>query len=292
MDTYAQRDINTQGGITTQRVIIVLIIAVILYLIYESFGSGRSRKTSPLIVKGGSKPTSKRPEVEIDTQSTDSDLSVRPTMNNIDKKRDLRVEGFRANGIGNPVIDQGTWDNAYTLMNPPLSAGGDDTMSDRLIVHQVSNKEAIALVTEIKAYIANTIISHAKTCQQMHGDEVQLHDGKRGLTLACVTDPYDLRDKIIDGIYEMIYVFLKSRFGINMNPYVVYFDLHKHLNLMEGIIMPLRFSGLFTVHGVQYTNEDWIRNKVQDNLNVRHVLFTVFSRRNIEFEVDTDQHVH
>ena len=167
-------------------------------------------------------------------------------------------------------------------------------MSQRLVVHQVSNKELIGLVSEIKALISNKIIKYATTCQEMHGHESKprLHDGKRGLTLACVSDPYALESEIIDNIYEMIYQFVKHRFNINMNPYIVYHDLHMHLNLMEGVILPLQFSGLYTVHGVQYTNADWIRQKVHDNINVRHSLFTVMSRRNIVTEVDTDQHIH
>jgi hypothetical protein len=281
---------------------------VLIYLLIDSFRSDRSSQVSTpvtmavpdLETKPDIRPVdisdssndSEDSKVSKDSKdskgSKDSKSTVRPTMNNTESV----IENFRANGIGNPVIDQGTWDNAYTLLNPPITAGGKDSMSQRLIVHQVSNKELIALITEIEAYISNTIIKFAKTCQDMHGDEVQLHDGKRGLSLACVTDPYALKDQIIDGVYEMIYQFVKSRFDINMNPYVVYHDLNMHMGLMEGVIYPLQFSGLYTVHGVQYTNEAWIRTKVHDNIDVRHVLFTVFSRRNIELEVDTDQHVH
>jgi hypothetical protein len=279
-----------------QRVIIIIIIVTLIYLLIDSFYYGQgSRASAPITAAVPETETNFEEEISEIVESEDSDnldksdseLTVK-SMNNTDSP----IENFRANGIGNPVIDQGTWDNAYTLLNPPHSAGGKDTMSHRLIVHQVSNRELIALITEIKAYIANTIIKFAKTCQNMHGDEVQLHDGKRGLSLACVSDPYALKDQIIDGVYEMIYQFIKSRFNINMNPYVVYHDLNMHMGLMERIIYPLQFSGLYTVHGVQYTNEDWIRNKVHDNIDVRHVLFTVFSRRNIEIEVDTDQHVH
>jgi hypothetical protein len=276
------------------KVIIFLIIALALYLLIDACYAGRRDSASAPVTISVPKDEVDSDEADNaadDSASEDTDISessVRPTMNNTPDG----VENFRANGIDNPVIDQGTWENAYAKLNPPFTAGGDDTMSHRLIVHQVSNKELIALITEIEAYIANTIIDQARTCQDMHGDEVQLHDGKRGLSLACVTDPYNLRDQIIDGVYEIIYHFIKSRFGINMNPYVVYHDLHMHMGLMERIIYPLRFSGLYTVHGVQYTNEDWIRTKVHDNIDVRHVLFTVFSRRNIELEVDTDQHVH
>lgn len=274
--------------ISVQGVIILLIIFIVLYILIDTYYFTENSKTVNVDQSANNKEKNSKRVITVTTEDDDSEVEVRLTMNNTKSK----IENFRANGLDNPVIDQGTGDNAYTLLNPPFSAGGQDTMSHRLIVHQVSNKELIGLITEIEAFISNTIIDQARTCQAMHGDEVQLHDGKRGLSLACVTDPYDLRDQIIDGIYEMIYQYVKSRFGINMNPYVVYHDLHMHLGLMEGVIYPLQYSGLYTVHGVQYTNEDWIRTKVHDNIDVRHVLFTVLSRRNIEIEVDTDQHVH
>lgn len=214
-----------------------------------------------------------------------------------------KLETFQANGIGNPCIDQGTWENAFAALNPPLSAGGKDTMSQRLILNQVPTTEYMALVTEIKTAIANKIIDYATTCQEMHGPVAKqgpmsgpsnypaiLHDGKKGLTLACVTDPYDLKNKIIDDVYEIIYKYIKSKFDINMNGYAVYHDLNMHLNLMEGIIYPLQYSGLYTVHGVQYTNERWIRDKIRTDINVKDTLLTVLSRRNIELEVDTDRH--
>jgi hypothetical protein len=222
---------------------------------------------------------------------------------------DDKLETFQANGIGNPCIDQGTWENAFAALNPPLSAGGKDTMSQRLILNQVPTTEYMALVTEIKTAIANKIIDYATTCQEMHGPVAKqgpmsgpvvkqgpsnypaiLHDGKKGLTLACVTDPYDLKNKIIDNVYEIIYKYIKSKFDINMNGYAVYHDLNMHLNLMEGIIYPLQYSGLYTVHGVQYTNERWIRDKIRTDVNVKDALLTALSRRNIELEVDTDRH--
>jgi len=269
------------------KVLIFLLILILLYLLIDSYSSTSQSAINVEI----SDINRSEPRISSDNMtetSNKSSVTVRSTMNNLNSN----IEHFRANGIDNPVIDQGAWDNSYTKLNPPLSAGGKDTMSQRLIVHQISDKEFIALITEIKAYIANTIIDQAQTCQAMHGDEVKLHDGKRGLTLACVTDPYALEKQIIDGVYEMIYQFVKSRFNINMNPYLVYHDLHMHMGLMERIIYPLQFSGLYTVHGVQYTNKDWIRTKVHDNLDIRNVLFTVLSRRNIEIEVDTDQQVH
>lgn len=281
---------------SAQKLIVFLIIAILVYLLADSFTKPRNYPL-PISNETGFAINNKEESEESDNidetnsslseESSKSESTVRPTMNNNNEP----IENFTANGIDNPVIDQGTWENAYTLMNPPLTAGGKDTMSQRLIVYQVSDKEFIALVTQIKGLIANLIITYAKTCQDMHGDEVKLHDGKRALTLACVTNPYDLQEKIIDQVYEMIYQFVKSRFNISMNPYMVYHDLNMQLNLMEGIIYPLQFSGLYTVHGVQYTNEDWIRNKVQDNLDVSSVLMTTFSRRGIEIQVDTDQQV-
>lgn len=200
------------------------------------------------------------------------------------------AEHFEASGIGNPVIDQGTMENAYALLSQPLTSGGLDSMSHRLIVNQISNIEFIALITEIKDIIASKIIDRAKTCQDMHGTEDKLGDGKQTLTLACETDPYELQDEIIASIYELLYDYIKKRFNIHLNPYIVYHDLYRTLNLMEAVIYPLQYSGLYTVHGVQYTTERWIRNKVQNDINVGDTLFTTISRRNIDIEIDTDQH--
>lgn len=229
--------------------------------------------------------------VDQDTDDASSDSWTNRTSMNND---DAPIENFQASAVGNPVIDQGTWDNAYALLSPPRTAGGKDSMSHREIKNQVPNTEFLDLITVIKTMISDKLISYAETCQEMHGHEAKprLGDGKRALTLECVSDPYALQDEIIRDTYELIYTYIKDKFGINLNPYSVHHDLHMHMNLMEGLIYPLQYSGLYTVHGVQYTNSDWIRNKVQNDIDVRHILMTVFARRNIEVEVDTDQILH
>lgn len=282
------------------RIILLIIIICALCLLSDRYSSRLQNKYSDTDIVQDI-------EVEYDN-SNQLDLSTYADLQKYNRNSSTEnypLEEFQANGLDNPVIDQGTHENGYALLNPPLTAGGRDTMSDRLVMHQVSTMEYLALVTEIKTAISNKIIDYAKTCQEMHGPVAKqgpmvgpsnypaiLHDGTQGLTLACVTDPYDLKNKIIDDVYEIIYKYIKSKFNININAYAVYHDLNMHLNLLEGIIYPLQFSGLYTVHGVQYTNERWIRDKVQSDINVKDVLITTLSRRNIELEVDTDRHNH
>jgi len=201
------------------------------------------------------------------------------------------VESYRASGINNPVIDQGTMQNAYALMNKSYTDGGTDSMSQRLILHQVKTSEMVKLVRTIQDAIINKLVGSASTCKDMHGAD-KLGDDRRTLSLACVTDPMALKDDIIQDVYDIIYGFVKTKFRINMNEYVVYYDLNRQLDLLEAIIYPLMYSNLYTVHGVQYITADWIRAKVEQNLKIQDVLMTVFSRRNIDIEVDTDQHTY
>lgn len=201
------------------------------------------------------------------------------------------VESYRASGIDNPVIDQGTMQNAYALMNKSYTDGGTDSMSQRLILFQVKTSEMVRLVRAIQDTIINKLVGSATVCKDMHGAD-GLGDERRTLSFACVTDPVALKDDIIQDVYDIIYGFVKTKFHINMNEYVVYYDLNRQLDLLEAIIYPLMYSNLYTVHGVQYITADWIRVKVEQNLKIQDVLLTVFSRRNIDIEVDTDQHTY
>lgn len=286
-------------------VIFILALTTLLYLLINAYyQKSPSEQFVDAIMEGlvsgdiDNEPQIRMVPVDMgndnDTYSSDSSSSwtsrSRSSMNNNNDP----IENFRANGINNPVIDQGTWDNAYALLSPPYTGGGKDSLSHRQIVNQVPNKEFLDLITVIKAQIADKLISYATTCKEMHGHESKprLGDGKRTLTLECVSDPYALQDELIKDTYNLIYDYIKDKFNINLNAYSVHHDLHMHMNLMEGLIYPLQYSGLYTVHGVQYTTADWIRNKVQNDIDVRNILMTVFSRRNIEIEVDTDQILH
>jgi hypothetical protein len=303
---------------SVHRIVLLLIIITLIYLMANIYGGKMNDRNSEPVKRYDMDPNQIYLPIPMDTdercksslglesdsdtdQSSDwtSELSKLSKLSKLSvNNSDDPMEKFTANGMDNPVIDQGTMENGYALLSHPLTGGGvdimSDSISDRKILHQIPNTEYIYLVTEIKDTIASKIIERARTCQEMHGTEAKprLGDGKRALTLACETDPYSLQDDIIDAIYELIYQYVKKKFGINLNPYLVHHDLYNQLNLLEGVIYPLQYSGRYTVHGVQYTNEDWIRNKVQADIDVRHALFSVISRRNIEIEVDTDQNIH
>ena len=137
---------------------------------------------------------------------------------------------------------------------------------------------------------ANVLIELAQTCQIMHGYESKprVGDGKRALTLECVSDPFSIQDSIIKDVYLHLYEYINKKFGIKLNPYIVLHDMHRELNLMESVIYPIKNSGLYTVHGVQYTTADWIKQKVFEDVDVARVLYTTLSRRNIVMEAGSD----
>lgn len=191
-----------------------------------------------------------------------------------------KYEQFRANNLNNPNIEL-------------LDTTHDDTFTPHThhhVVHYLSVKEFTLMVKHIKNIIIKSIIDHAESCQQMNGDD-KLGDGHHNRSLSCQTDPWGVEEEIVLKITQFIREHIKNKFNINLNHYHIIHDLMRHLNLLEAVIYPLRYSGLFTVHGIQYTSEKSIKQRVHFNLDVKDVLYTIITRRNISLLVDTDRHI-
>lgn len=193
-------------------------------------------------------------------------------------------EPFKAHNLDNPetdLLDQ--------IPDDDITSGKHTHYH---IVNHLSAKETIDMMTDIKKIIVDKIVEYGTTCQQMNGDEVGFSDGKINISLACVSDPYAVEEDIVLEVTKYIRTVIKNKFNIDLSPYIVIADLLRELNLLEGVIYPSQHSHLYTVHRVQYTNRRIIEQIVNTNINVRHVLYTVLSRRNITLEIDTDQHIY
>lgn len=191
-------------------------------------------------------------------------------------------ECFRANHMETDILDV-TYDSLKDDMITPHT--------HHHVKNYLSNRVFIGMVHEIRRIIINKLVQYGKICQNMHGDEVKLADGKQALSLACQNNPWEIEESIIMNIVEYLRSFIQNKFNINLNPYIVIHDLMRHLNLLEGVIYPLQFSGLYTVHGVQYMNENIVTQMVNTNLDVKNVLLSILGRRGITLLVDTDQHI-
>lgn len=276
----------------TQRVVLSIIIIVVIYLLLNYYSTSHPINRPNYRSDPQTAPHRATKLELVDTESYDDTVSSLDSSSGAEfNDSPNAIENFEASGIGNPVINQGTWENSYALMSLPLTNGGGDTMSDRLIPTQIKTSEFLKLNNKLKTIIGDIVIKYASTCQEMNGSEVGLGDDKTTLTLACVTDPFAIQEEIIYEIYDYLYKYTFDKFNVHLNPYMAYHDLYQNLNLMEGLIYPISNSGLYTVHGIQYTTARWIRNKVND-IEVRHAVMTIFSRRGIEIQLDTDQQTY
>lgn len=203
-------------------------------------------------------------------------------------------EGFYANVFENDAINNATLTDNYALLTADNSI-----LSDKLIPAQIPNAVFMDMVTAINHIISQKIIKSAESCKDMHG-EAGLHDnrltdhGNTGttLTLQCVPDLFGLRNEIINDIYKFINNVVKKQYNIEIDPALAMHDLHRHLNLLEAVIYPIRYSKLYTVHGVQYVTENKIRQMVNTNIEAKDVLYTILTRRGIEIMNDDDNIVH
>jgi hypothetical protein len=191
------------------------------------------------------------------------------------------IERYKANNINNTDVDflDIITDNNFSLQ------------THRNIVHRLNSSEFIDIVEQINVIISDKIIAYTKLCQGMNGDDALLPNEKYSLNLACHIDAWSIEEDIVKDITKYIIKYIKIKFNMNLNPYHIIHDLMRHLNLLEAIIYPLKYSGLYTVHGIQYTNEKYIRQKVDTHLDIKDVLYTTLTRRDIILFMDTDQQI-
>lgn len=194
--------------------------------------------------------------------------------------RCCRYENFSSNDILNSDM---------TIMGNSLcSSNSDDSF---LINRKTITSETFVIMNDaIKDIVIDIIIEYANICKDMNGSD-GLGDNKSTLTLSCNTDPWDMEEKIVEKITDYIKTEVYRLLEIDIDRLIIVHDLMKHLNLLENIIYPLQNSNLYTVHGIQYITVNNIKNIVMYNLEVKDVLYTILSRRNITVINNSDKHI-
>lgn len=206
-------------------------------------------------------------------------------------------EHYTANNLENikrGLLVQDVNDNVPRTFVPFYKKGiqpGSDIHKELLALNYIDSSYGMLMIRDIHGIIIDKIIEYARACSDMNGAD-GMSDGKINMTLACVNDPYVLEEDTNYEIAKYIIRTIRKMFNITMTPYIVIADLMRHLNLLEAVIYPLQFSGLYTIHGIQYTNRNMIKRMVETNLKVKDVLYTILSRRNIIIRVDTDQQMY
>jgi hypothetical protein len=186
-------------------------------------------------------------------------------------------EGFRANNINIKDVNVNMSKPDYENPSLPYTS----LYLDQNTRNVISKRDLTDIVDNVREIIINDLVKYGKICQEMNGDEVKMADGNYALSLMCNNNPWEIEKEIVNNIVKSIRDIIQKRFNINMNPYLLYHDISRNLNLLEGVIYPLQYSGLYTIHGIQYINKDVIRNKVNRNLDIKDTLLTALSRRDI-----------
>lgn len=163
-------------------------------------------------------------------------------------------------------------------------------LDDKNTTNYIKTSDFNKLVANIKILIVDEIIKKGKVCQDLNGSEVGFGDECQHMTLSCITDPFSLEEEIALKIAKMIIDNVKKEFNINLSPYAVLTDIMRHLNLLEGVIYPLQYTKLYTVHRINYFNSRMVFRMVNDNVDVKNVLYNILSRRGIELYPNNDQH--
>lgn len=141
------------------------------------------------------------------------------------------------------------------------------------------------MVKHIRWIIYRDLYMYSKMCTDMNGSDGPQPNQN---TFSCHNDANSMQDEIIKHVAEYIIDTVRTNYGINMHPYQVVGDFIFHLNLLEHVIYPLMYSGLYTIHGIQYFNPKMLENAVYYNLNVKDVLLETLLRRGIHLFPDTD----
>lgn len=199
-----------------------------------------------------------------------------------------KIEGLSMNYLDDPEL---------LLLQRYNDDLDDDNTSDQSnerihknVVNYFKVSDFIQLVFAIQQKIADMLINYAKTCTDQNGYDM-LGDGKSILSLNCITNPQEIEDAISLEIFKIIHKYIYDKYKINLNFHAVMFDIYNQLGLLEKAILPLMYSDLYTINGIQYTTKERIIYMVDTNLPVYDVLYTITSRRNIVLDMDTDRSV-
>lgn len=145
------------------------------------------------------------------------------------------------------------------------------------------------LIDNIKDICYNTIKKEVSICNDMGGNSSHSLE-KYQMTFNCISDVKDIETNVINNISDYLIQYIKSRYKINLNQYAVIMDFKMNLELLENVIYPLLYSKLYTINGINYFNDQMLKNAVYNNLYVSDTLYTTLMRRAIDVKPDTDNH--
>jgi hypothetical protein len=201
----------------------------------------------------------------------------------------LSEEQFQPNS---ELADYNEYDDLYGMPNTNRT----NLLDDGMATNYLPASEFLKIVSQINQKIITVIVGYGKMCQGTNGEDLFMgNENKRysgnsenRVSLNCVTNSQEIEDEALMGVYKIIFNEMYNRFKIKFNLHMVMHDLYNDLDLLEGIIYPLQYSQLYTVHGVQYTTVQNIQKMVDTQLRTKDVLYTIISRRGVVLINDTD----
>jgi hypothetical protein len=149
------------------------------------------------------------------------------------------------------------------------------------------------MINSIRTIVYQDLLKFQSVCRdmnQVHTDGPEKAADDKQYTLVCLGDMSDLQASILDHIVMYIVDHIKEKYNININPYAMRSDLMLNLHLLDAVIYPIAYSGLYTVHGIQYFTESMLKQQISENLKIRDVLYSTLLRRGIDVTPDNDNH--
>jgi hypothetical protein len=148
------------------------------------------------------------------------------------------------------------------------------------------------MIYEIRKIIYNDIVYFSKACNNMDGNIDGVNNpGERRMTLLCYDDTESIENTVITHMCDYIVNHLKTKYGINMNPLLVFSDFRVNFNMSEDLLYPLTDSTLYTEHGVRYFTKTMLENLIDQDLSIKNILYTIILRRGIDVIPDVDDHI-
>jgi len=155
-------------------------------------------------------------------------------------------------------------------------------------IHYMSVDDFNTMIIDIQTLIVATVKQQVDSCHDLNGE-----DGfeKSHMTFSCIVDPQSVEDLIIERITAYIMEYIKNFYDIDMNPILIISDIKDDLSLLEDLIYPLMYSGLYTVQRFTYFTYPMLINRVTHSLKVEDVLYTTLQRRGIEVIPNDDNDI-